>query len=147
MSKSKKFKNKDNKFKNEEAFLKNLVNIKRKRKKSEIDLYKELMTIIKNSIGDENKKDILVKLINGLDKNIDKLNPIAFVMEVNILLNKLIFIAKSKNKSVPSELLIPYISINIDPETWLNNLKDGVVPYLVNGELFNILKIKGLDND
>jgi hypothetical protein len=63
-------------------------------------------------------------------------------MEVNILFSKLLFIAKSKNLKVPSELLIPYLNIRENPNVWLANLKDGIIPYMINGEVFEIIKIK-----
>jgi len=136
---------KDN-FKKEKEFLKDLQNIKRKRKENEENLYVKLMSVIDNAVGNDKKKQMLKTLINNLDKDIENMNPMTFVMEVNILISKLLFIAKSKVNSVPSELLVPYLSIKEDPEVWLANMKDGIVPYLVNGELFDIINIKGLND-
>jgi len=132
-----------NEFAKEQQFLNDLKNIKRKRKQGELNLYKKLMEIIDNTPGDESKKEILKKLINNLDKDIKDLNPMAFVMEVNILLSKLIFIVKSKDKSIPSSLLVPYLSIREDAEVWLANMKDGIIPYLVKSNFFNKINIKG----
>jgi len=132
-----------NEFTKEQQFLDDLKNIKRKRKQEEVNLYKELISIIDNTPGDEAKKETLKKLINNLDKYIEDMNPMTFVMEVNILLSKLIFIVKSKDKNVPASLLVPYLSIREDAEVWLANMKDGIIPYLVKSNLLNKINIKG----
>jgi len=130
-------------FSLEKEFLNDLKNIKRKRKKGELNLYKKLMEVIDNTPGDEKKKELLKKLINNLDKDIENMNPMAFVMEVNILISKLVFIAKSKNDNVPSNLIVPYLNIREDPEVWIANMKDGIIPYLLKSDLLDKIKIKG----
>lgn len=137
--------NKD--FTNEKELLSTLKNIKRKRKENEINLYKEVIKIIKDVPGNDKRKDLLIKLINNIDKDVEKLNPYAFATEVNILFTNLLLLAKSVDKKVPSEIIIPLLNIKDEPEIWLNNLKDGVIPYFINGELFDIVKIKGEEND
>jgi len=137
--------NKD--FTNEKELLSTLKNIKRKRKENEINLYKEVIKIIKDVPGSDKRKDLLIKLINNIDKDVEKLNPYAFATEVNILFTNLLLLAKSVDKKVPSEIIIPLLNIKDEPEIWLNNLKDGVIPYFINGELFDIVKIKGEEND
>ena len=136
--------NKD--FTNEKELLSTLKNIKRKRKENEINLYKEVIKIIKDVPGSEERKNLLIRLINNIDKDVEKLNPYAFATEVNILFTNLLLLGKSVDKKVPSEIIIPLLNIKDEPEIWLNNLKDGVIPYFINGELFDIVKIKGEEN-
>ena len=137
---------KDN-FKNEKRFIKDLKNIKRKRTKKELNLYKEIINIINNTQGNSKNKKLLKTLIDNIDKDIDKLNPLALTMELNVLFTKLLLLAKAKDESIPSELLVPYIDIKEEPKVWLDNLKDGVIPYLLNGNVFKVINIKGLEND
>jgi len=129
-------------FKNEKDFFSTIKNIKRHRREDEADLYKEMVNVINNTPGDTDKKELIIKLINSLDKDIDKLNPLVFVSEINVLFTKLILIAKSKYNNVPSEILIPMLNLKEDSDGWIANMKDGIIPYLLNSNIFKIINIK-----
>ena len=134
-------------FVNEENFIDLLKDIKREKKEGEVDLYKPLIKIIKSTAANDKPKDLLIEFINMLDKNIENLNPIAFMAIINIAFSKLIFMYKSIDKTVPSELVIPLLNFKVDADTWLDNMKDGVIPFMLNSDLFIKIKIKGLSYD
>ena len=133
---------KNEEFQAEKEFMSTVQDIKRKKTKDEPSIYKEMMKIINNTSGPKERKEIIIKLIDNLDKDIENLNPLVSVAEINNLFTKLILIAKSKDLSVPSELLIPMLNMREDLNGWLMNMKEGIVPYAINGNLFNIVKIK-----
>ena len=136
-----------NKYVNEENFINLLKDIKRKREENEKNLYEPLMQIINSSAANEEDKDMLIKFINMLDNNLKDLNPIAFTTIINISFSKLIFMYKSLDKNIPSELVIPLLNFKVDEDTWLDNMKDGVIPFMLNSGLFEKIKIKGISND
>ena len=133
---------KNEEFQAEKEFVNTIQDIKRKKTEDEPNIYKEIIKIVNDTPGSDEHKELIIKLINNLDKDIENLNPLATVAEINNLFTKLILIAKSKNLSVPSELLIPMLNMREDLDGWLRNMKEGIIPYAINGNLFNIVKIK-----
>lgn len=133
---------KNTEFKAEKEFMNTIQDIKRAKTVDEPSVYNGIIRIIKKTPGPKENKELIIKLINKLDKDIENLNPLATIAEINNLFTKLILIAKSKNLSVPSELLIPMLNMREDLDGWLLNMEEGIIPYAINSNLFNIIKIK-----
>ena len=133
---------KNKEFAAEKEFISTMQDIKRKKTEDEPNVYSEIVNIVNNTSGPEERKKLIIKLIDNLGKDIQNLNPLASVAEINNLFTKLILIAKSKDLSVPSELLIPMLNMRDDLNGWLTNMREGIIPYAINGNLFNIIKIK-----
>jgi len=134
-------------FAQEKEFINLLRDIKRKRKDDEIDLHKALIDIVNKALATDRKKDMLIKFINGLDKDMSNLNPLIYTTIINIAFSKLIFIYKSKDNGIPSELLIPLLNFKVDVDVWLDNMKDSVVPFMLNSDIFDVIRIEGVTDD
>ena len=132
-------------FEKEKEFLERVKNIEAPRSDREKSLYEFIMRKIDETNAPEINKKKLKAMINALHPNIADINNLFLVSALNILFSKIIFIGMSFNPGYPGAILIPMLNLSDGQDTWLYNIEEAIIPFLLNSGILNHFEIKGVE--